>query len=84
MDNFLSLAQKNKRLAAIQCIRLLGQTDPEKVTKETNGLYSHTNKRGKKRFMLVCSTYAEYAREQKVRPNAKLSRCVGYYVLHWA
>lgn len=77
------LVEKSKRLAAEQCIKLLGQKNPESVTLEDNGLYTHTNTRGKKRYMLVCLTFKEYAEQQKIRPEAKLHKCIGFYVLYW-
>lgn len=83
MNGFLALAEKNKRLAAEQCIKLLRQKNPESIILEDNGLYTHTNLRGKKRYMLVCSTYNEYAKEQEIRPKAKYHKCIGYYVLYW-
>lgn len=84
MEGFLELAEKNKRLAAEQCIKLLGQKNPESVILEENGLYTHTNARGKKRYMLVCHTYKEYAEQQKIRTEAKCHKCIGYYVLYWS
>ena len=83
MENFLSLSEKNKRIAAEQCIKLLGQKNPKSVVLEDNGLYTHINTRGIKRTMLVCKTFAEYQEEQRLKPKAKYHKCVGYYVLYW-
>ena len=48
------LAEKNKKLAAIQYIKLLGLKNPENVLRE--GIYySHINARGKK--TIIASLY---------------------------
>lgn len=83
MCNFLNLAEKNKRLAAIQCIKLLGNKNPESVNLEDNGYFTHVNSRGRKRTMLVCSTYKEYEKKQKLHPDAQMMKCISFYVLYW-
>ena len=83
MPTMFGLAEQNKKLAAEQCIRLLGQKNPEAVHLNEDGLFEHTNSRGKIRHMKVCSTFKEYLFEQADRPAAKLHKCVGYYVLYW-
>lgn len=83
IKTFSALAEENKRLAAIQCIKLLKQKNFEDIKSEGNGLYSHTNSRGVKRFILPCITFREYQTEQKNKPGAKFLKCLGYYVLYW-
>lgn len=74
------LVEKNKKLAAIQYIKLLGLKNPENVLRE--GIYySHINARGKKRLLLPCISFSEYEKKNKEYPNAKMQKCLGYYVL---
>lgn len=75
------MAEKNKKLAAIQYIRLLGQKNPENVVSEANGLFSHTNTKGKKRMLLPCITFDEYKVEKEKHNKTKMQKCLGYYVL---
>lgn len=46
------LAEKSKKDAVIQYIKLLGLKDPENIVQESNGIFSHTNTRGKKRILI--------------------------------
>lgn len=48
------LAEKSKKDAVIKYIKLLGLKDPENVVQESNGIFSHTNTRGKKRILIPC------------------------------
>ena len=77
------LAEKNKKLAAIQCIKLLGQKDPENVVLKQKGIYYHINKRGKKRILLPCISFNDYKKAEKKHPDARMMKCIGYYVLYW-
>lgn len=83
MPTMFELAEKNKKLAAEQCIRLLGQKNPESVHLNENGIFEHINSRGTKRYMKVCLTFKECQIEQQYRPMAKLHKCLGFYVLYW-
>lgn len=69
--------------AAIQCLKLLGQKNPENVIKESDGIYSHTNLKGKTRYLLPCLSFSKYKKEQIKRPKASYYKCIGYYVLYW-
>lgn len=74
------LAEKNKKLAAIQYIKLLGLKNPENVLRE--GIYySHINARGKKRLLLPCISFSEYEKKNKEYINTRMQKCLGYYVL---
>lgn len=75
------LAEKNKREAAIQYIRLLNQKNPENIVQEANGVFSHTNTRGKKRILIPCISFSEYQRIEKEYSKTKMQKCLGYYVL---
>lgn len=75
------LVEKNKKEAAVQYIKLLGQKDPENVVQESNGVFSHTNTRGKKRILIPCITFSEYKRKAKEYPKNKVQKCLGCYVL---
>lgn len=76
--------QKNKKEAAIQCIRLLGNRNLEDVSYDASrDLYLHTNTRGTTRCIQVCANYHEYEQMQKKHPDARLMRCIGFYVLYW-
>lgn len=75
------LAEKNKKDAVIQYIKLLGQKDPENVVQEGNGIFSHTNTRGKKRILIPCISFSEYQRREKEYAKTKMQKCLGYYVL---
>ena len=76
-----NLANKNKQLAAIQYIRLLGLKNPESVRQENDGSFSHTNTKGKKRVMIPCLTFADYRREVAKHTKTKMQKCLGYYVV---
>lgn len=75
------LAEKNKKDAVIQYINLLGQKNPENVVQESNGIFSHTNTRGKKRILIPCISFPEYQRREKEYSKTKMQKCLGYYVL---
>ena len=75
------LAEKSKKDAVIQYIKLLGLKDPENVVQEGNGVFSHTNTRGKKRILIHCLRYSEYKRKAKEYPKSRVQKCLGYYVL---
>jgi len=76
-------AKKLRKDAVIQCVKLLNQKNPENVVEEEDGLYSHTNSRGKKRMFLPCNNYKEYKEALKKYPSANLHRCITYWVLYW-
>ena len=67
------LAEKSKKDAVIQYIKLLGLKD--------NGIFSHTNTRGKKRILIPCIRFSEYKRKAKEYPKNRVQKCLGYYVL---
>lgn len=71
------LAEKNKREAVIQYIKLLNQKNPEDIVQEV----SHTNTRGKKRVLIPCISFSEYQRREKEYQKTKMQKCLGYYVL---
>lgn len=74
------LAEKNKKLAAIQYIKLLGLKNPENVLRE--GIYySHINAGGKKRLLLPCISFSEYEKKNKEYLDTRMQKCLGYYVL---
>lgn len=75
------LAEKSKKDAVIKYIKLLGLKDPENVVQEGNGVFSHTNTRGKKRILIPCLRYSEYKRKAKEYPKSRVQKCLGYYVL---
>lgn len=75
------LAEKSKKDAVIQYIKLLGQKNPENIVQEGDGAFSHTNTRGKKRILIPCITFSEYKRKAKEYPKTKMQKCLGYYVL---
>lgn len=75
------LAEKSKKDAVIQYIKLLGLKDPENVVQESNGIFSHTNTRGKKRILIPCIRFSEYKRKAKEYPKNRVQKCLGYYVL---
>ena len=74
------LVEKSKKDAVIQYIKLLGQKNPENIVQD-NGVFSHTNTRGKKRILIPCITFSEYKRKAKEYPKNKVQKCLGYYVL---
>ena len=74
------LVKKTKKDAVIQYIKLLGQKNPENIVQD-NGVFSHTNTRGKKRILIPCITFSEYKRKAKEYPKNKVQKCLGYYVL---
>ena len=74
------LEKKTKKDAVIQYIKLLGQKNPENIVQD-NGVFSHTNTRGKKRILIPCITFSEYKRKAKEYPKNKVQKCLGYYVL---
>lgn len=74
------LVEKTKKDAVIQYIKLLGQKNPENIVQD-NGVFSHTNTRGKKRILIPCITFSEYKRKAKEYPKNKVQKCLGYYVL---
>ena len=75
------LANKNKQLAAIQYIRLLGLKNPDSVQQESDGSFSHTNAKGKKRIRIPCLSFAEYQKENSKYAKTKMQKCLGYYVI---
>lgn len=75
--------RKNKKKAAIQCVKLLGQKNPESIVEEGEDLYSHTNLRSRKRLLLVCSNLKECSAKMKLYTNAKYHRCIGFFVIYW-
>jgi hypothetical protein len=75
------LAEKSKKDAVIKYIKLLGLKDPENVVQESNGIFSHTNTRGKKRILIPCIRFSEYKRREKEYQKTKVQKCLGYYVL---
>lgn len=75
------LVEKSKKDAVIQYIKLLGLKDPENVVQESNGIFSHTNTRGKKRILIPCIRFSEYKRREKEYQKTKVQKCLGYYVL---
>lgn len=58
------LAEKNKKLAAIQYIKLLGLKNPENVLREGILLFSYKCKR-QKTIMLPCISFSEYEKKNK-------------------
>ena len=84
MHSYVDLAEKNKKLAAIQYIKLLGLKNPEKVVHEGNGIYVHINNKGRIRRMVVCISHTEYVKKEKeysVKYKTRFKKCLGYYVL---
>lgn len=75
------LVEKSKKDAVIQYIKLLGLKNPENIVQEGNGVFSHTNTRGKKRILIPCLRYSEYKRKAKEYPKTKMQKCLGCYVL---
>lgn len=76
-----NIINDHKAKAVIQCIKLLGLKNPEKIVEEKQGLYSHTNLRGRKRFFIPflhlkdCLTYMEE------NPETNYKKCLGFYVV---
>lgn len=70
-----------KIMAAAQYIRLLGLANPDNIVDEGDGVYSHTNSKGRKRNLIPCLTFREYKEKQKIHPDAKVQKCIGYYVM---
>lgn len=78
------LAEKNKKIAVVQCLKLLNQKNPDIVKDNEDGTFSHTNMRGKTRIFLPCISFKDYEKNQKEFPSAKMHKCIGYYVLYWS
>lgn len=77
------LAEKNKKEAVIQCLKLLNQRNLDVIKDNGDGTFLHTNMRGKTRKFLPCMSFKEYEKKQKEFPYAKFHKCIGYYVLYW-
>lgn len=75
------LVEKSKKEAVVQYIKLLNQKNPENIVQEGNGVFSHTNTRGKKRILIPCITFSEYKRKAREHPKTKMQKCLGCYVL---
>ncbi len=71
--------ERNKLLVVESVMRLKNLKNNQMILKEAENLYSHTNTRGRKRFILLCRNQ-EHATEKSKELNGQFFKSWGTWV----
>lgn len=73
--------EKNRRKAVIHLLKIKRIRNPEMITKLEDGIYSHTNARGRTKYYIVAGTFREYDVLSQYVMSQKLHMVMGFYII---
>lgn len=81
LSELISKNRKNTVIHYLGAIRRLRNPDSVVVVNESEHLYSHTNTRGKTRYLVVFDTFAKYRKSKYYNTKAKAMSCNGFWIV---
>jgi hypothetical protein len=80
MVNFTDLIEGNKRKAVVRLLTIRKIKNPDAVVKIADGVYEHTNSRGKTKQYRVYVSFNEY-RKSGYYNGFRMERLMGFYIV---